>query len=60
VAPGTPAARAGLRQGDIIVDADRKSVDSIAQLQKALEGGKAVLRVRRGEASFFAVLQKDG
>jgi serine protease Do len=60
VAPGTPAARAGLRQGDIIVHADRKSVESIAQLQEALEDGTAVLRVRRGEGSFFAVLQKDG
>jgi serine protease Do len=60
VAPGAPAARAGLRQGDIIVEADRQPVRNVEHLQKALSDGKAVLRVQRGDGSYYTVLQKDG
>lgn len=50
---GSPAARAGLREGDLIVGADRTSIRSTAQLVELLRakraGERLVLRVRRGE-----------
>ncbi|MFW6086932.1 MAG: PDZ domain-containing protein, partial [Myxococcota bacterium] len=60
VAQGHPAARAGLRRGDVIVEADKKTVDDPSVLESALEDGKAVLRVRRNDGSFYTVLEKDG
>lgn len=50
---GTPAARAGLRAGDVIVQIDGHDVDSIADVRRTIDdahGGTVRLRVlRRGE-----------
>jgi serine protease Do len=57
---GSPADRAGLRRGDLIVQADRKPVRDVEAIRKALANGQALLYVKRGkEGAFFTVLKKD-
>jgi len=53
VAPGSDADRAGLRPGDIILQADRQPVRSIAGVRTALEDGKALLYIERDSRRFF-------
>jgi len=60
VEPGSPAAEAGVRSGDVITSLARKSIDSAGKLGKVLEqvpAGKTVpLRVYRdGVAVFLAI-----
>ncbi|MCG8556132.1 MAG: Do family serine endopeptidase [Proteobacteria bacterium] len=56
VAPGSPAARAGLSPRDIILEADGKEVRSSAQVHRALQDGKALLRIARDQGVFYTVL----
>jgi S1-C subfamily serine protease len=58
VVPGSTADRAGLRIGDVIVEADGIEDPSAAQLQQAAADGQLLLRLRRHEASFYAALRK--
>ncbi|UJR84114.1 trypsin-like peptidase domain-containing protein [Sandaracinus amylolyticus] len=51
-----PAYHAGLRPGDVIVDADRETVRTLEDLSRALSDGTALLRVVRGEHAFYTVL----
>ena len=46
---GSPAARAGLRRGDLIVEIDREPVDGVGEYQEAIEeaDGRALLLIRR-------------
>ena len=54
VAPGSPAAAAGLAEGDVILEVDRRPVASVGELSGALEGGKgALFLIRRGDATLF-------
>ena len=53
VAPGSDADRAGLRAGDIILQADRRTVRSIGDIRAALEDGKALLYIERESRRFF-------
>ncbi len=53
VAPGSDADRAGLRAGDIILQADRQTVRSIGDIRAALEDGKALLYIERESRRFF-------
>jgi membrane-associated protease RseP (regulator of RpoE activity) len=39
VAPGTPAARAGLEDGDVVTRVDGRAVNDVADLRSALAGG---------------------
>jgi S1-C subfamily serine protease len=52
VAPGSPAARAGLREGDVVVEFDGQPVPSIDALHKLLSGERighpAYLTIARG------------
>jgi serine protease Do len=60
VAPGSPALAAGLRPGDVIVELDRKPIDSVAAFQKAYAAGRdsVVLLVQRGEASLYIAVRR--
>ncbi len=54
----SPAAVAGLRPGDIITQANRRSVQDIDGLRQAVQGsGNLLLNVQRGGGAFYILLQ---
>jgi S1-C subfamily serine protease len=58
VAPGGPAAEAGIQPGDVIVEANRQPVRSTADLQRVLgKGGTTVLLVHREGRTFFVTIR---
>ncbi len=60
VEPGSAAAHSGFRPGDVVIEVDRKPVDSISAFEKiyqASDDGVAVL-VQRGEGRLFIVFEK--
>ena len=58
VEAGSPAARTGLRRGDIITSANRKSIKNLMELQNAIAENKGLLiNIRRGNGSLFLFLQ---
>jgi Do/DeqQ family serine protease len=59
VDPGSPAARNGLRPGDVIMAVNRQRVRSAEELKRALEAAGRVLalNVIRGGAQLFVVIQ---
>ena len=58
VTPGSSADRAGLKPGDVIVEADGAADPTSAQVQQAAADGQLVVRVRRRDTSFYAALKK--
>jgi Do/DeqQ family serine protease len=57
VEKGSPAARAGIRKGDIITSANRNKIKSLADFRKAIKGSrKLLLNIRRGNAALFLYL----
>ena len=58
VASGSIAEEAGLRPGDVIMQVDRRDVDSGAAARKALTGADppVLLLVKRGESTIFLTL----
>ncbi len=59
VESGSPAAFAGLQEGDIIVSVNREPVRSLEELRKAIKAakGELLLNVRRGDSALFIVIQ---
>jgi serine protease Do len=60
---GSPAARAGIQPGDVIVRVGRQPVESAAEAQRELarvaSGGTAFLRVLRGGQETFVTVTKE-
>jgi serine protease Do len=59
VRDGSPAQEAGLQQGDVIVEVDRKPVQTADDAVKTLANDRSdghLVRVRRGEAALFVVI----
>jgi serine protease Do len=62
VKPGSPAEEAGIQEGDIIVEVDRKNVASADEATKLLSQERAgghMLRLRRGDAALFLVVPQS-
>ena len=61
VEQGSPAAMAGLREGDTILEVNRTSVSSVADFDKAMRNvsnGATLLLVKRGDNTFYIAVQK--
>jgi Do/DeqQ family serine protease len=58
VAAGSAGDRAGLRNGDVIIEADGVMEPNASQVMQASQDGHMLLRVRRREAAFYAALRR--
>jgi S1-C subfamily serine protease len=58
VTPGSAADRAGLRAGDVVVEANGMQDPTSAQVADFARSGALVLRLKRGDSFFYAVLKK--
>jgi len=58
VQPRSPAAGAGLQQGDVIISVNRRPVATMEEFREAAKGkGQLLLHVRRGQGAMFLLLQ---
>ena len=59
VKAGSPAARIGLKKGDVIVGANQQPVSNIAELRKILDSKPSVLalNIQRGDSSIYLLMQ---
>jgi serine protease Do len=60
IAPGSPAASAGLRREDVILEVDKAEIRSVKDLEKTLgeSGDGALLLIRRGDATVFVPIKR--
>lgn len=58
IEPGSAAEQSGLQEGDVIISANKKRVDSVDSLRKAVAGSdQLLLRVVRGNMALYLVLR---
>ncbi|MFO0653113.1 MAG: PDZ domain-containing protein [Polyangiales bacterium] len=57
VMPGGAADRAGLRRGDVILQADGREVAGSGELAESVRDGRAALLVRRRNEQIFVPVQ---
>lgn len=59
IAPGSAAARSGLRSGDVIIGANRQRVEDLRGFQKSVSNNSEslLLHVQRGLGSFYLVIR---
>jgi serine protease Do len=61
VAPESAAAKAGLQEGDVILQAGKRNISSMDELRSAWSAAKKdqglLLKIRRGDSSLFTVLK---
>ncbi|MBT8329451.1 MAG: DegQ family serine endoprotease [Desulfofustis sp.] len=64
VEPGSVAAEAGLRKGDIVIEVNREAVDSVSDVKKQLREAdnkdKLLLLVQRDSGKFYVPLEMEG
>jgi serine protease Do len=58
IEPGSSADRAGLKAGDVIIEADGIADPTSTQLTEAAKDGQLLVRVRRRDATFYAAMKK--
>jgi serine protease Do len=58
IAPGSPADRAGIKPGDLLVEADGVADPTASQVAEAAKDGQLLVRVRRRDATFYAAMKK--
>ena len=58
VQPGSSADRAGIKSGDVVAEADGVADPNSAQIQQQAADGTLLLRMRRGEGAFYAVIRR--
>ena len=58
IEPGSAAEQSGLQEGDVIISANKKRVDGVDSLRKAVAGSdQLLLRVVRGNMALYLVLR---
>jgi S1-C subfamily serine protease len=58
VTPGSAADRAGMRAGDVVVEANGQQDPTSAQVAEDARSGALLLRVKREDSYFYAALKK--
>jgi Do/DeqQ family serine protease len=58
VAPGSAADRAGLRVGDVIIEANGTADPNSSQVAELAKAGTLLVRVKRSDAFFYAAMKK--
>jgi len=61
VAPGSPAARAGLRRGDIVLEVDQQPVESASDVRElvARADARVLLLIRREDRTQYVVVERE-
>ena len=61
VDPNGPAAEAGIRRGDVIIEAARREIDDVDALEEALDGteGRVLMLIRRGENQLYLTVERS-
>ena len=59
IAPRTPAASSGLRNGDVVIGANRHAVNNLKDFDRALKDSEdtVLLHLQRGRGSFYLVIR---
>ena len=60
VQPGSPAARADLRRGDVILEVDRHAVEDVRDLRAKLDSAdeRVLMLISRGDATLFIPMKR--